>query len=178
MILMVSDRQNQPPSKQNVKECVEFFALYIRKRALCKISVHESNSYGHFSLKKNYFAGQWWDMPLIPAFGRQRQADFWIWDQPGLQSEFQDIQGYTEKPCLKKPKKKKKNKNNCQCHPRAGIKGICHHAGLLFFFNHTPQPGPEPRSRCSKIVSPLISKQVRENPERLCDLDGFEEHLL
>ena len=24
--------------------------------------------------------------------------------QPGLQSEFQDIQGYTEKPCLKKPK--------------------------------------------------------------------------
>jgi hypothetical protein len=24
--------------------------------------------------------------------------------QPGLQSEFQDSQGYTEKPCLKKPK--------------------------------------------------------------------------
>jgi hypothetical protein len=31
--------------------------------------------------------------------------------QPGLQSEFQDSQGYTEKPCLKKPKKKKKKKN-------------------------------------------------------------------
>jgi hypothetical protein len=30
--------------------------------------------------------------------------------QPGLQSEFQDSQGYTEKPCLKKPKKKKKEK--------------------------------------------------------------------
>jgi hypothetical protein len=28
--------------------------------------------------------------------------------QPGLQSEFQDSQGYTEKPCLKKPKKKKR----------------------------------------------------------------------
>jgi hypothetical protein len=27
--------------------------------------------------------------------------------QPGLQSEFQDSQGYTEKPCLEKPKKKK-----------------------------------------------------------------------
>jgi hypothetical protein len=26
--------------------------------------------------------------------------------QPGLQSEFQDSQGYTEKPCLKKKKKK------------------------------------------------------------------------
>jgi hypothetical protein len=26
--------------------------------------------------------------------------------QPGLQSEFQDIQGYTEKPCLEKKKRK------------------------------------------------------------------------
>jgi hypothetical protein len=47
-------------------------------------------------------------MPLIPALGRQRQADFWVQGQPGLQSEFQDSQGYTEKPCLEKPKKKKK----------------------------------------------------------------------
>jgi hypothetical protein len=47
-------------------------------------------------------------MPLIPALGRQRQADFWVWGQPGLQSEFQDSQDYTEKPCLKKTKKKKK----------------------------------------------------------------------
>jgi hypothetical protein len=47
----------------------------------------------------------WWCMPLIPAPGRQRQVDFWVWSQPGLQSEFQDSQGYTEKPCLKKPKK-------------------------------------------------------------------------
>jgi hypothetical protein len=38
---------------------------------------------------------------VIPALGRQRQVDFWIWGQPGLQSEFQDSQGYTEKPCLK-----------------------------------------------------------------------------
>jgi hypothetical protein len=43
----------------------------------------------------------WWHMPLIPALGRQRQADFWVWGQPGLQSELQDNQGYTEKPCLK-----------------------------------------------------------------------------
>jgi hypothetical protein len=47
-------------------------------------------------------------MPLIPALGRQRQADFCVRGQPGLQSEFQDSQGYTEKPCLKKLKKKKK----------------------------------------------------------------------
>jgi hypothetical protein len=32
--------------------------------------------------------------------------------QPGLQSEeFQDSQGYTEKPCLEKPQKKKKKKS-------------------------------------------------------------------
>jgi hypothetical protein len=49
-------------------------------------------------------------MPLIPALGRQRQADFWVQGQPGLQSEFQDSQGYTEKPCLEKPKGKKKKK--------------------------------------------------------------------
>jgi hypothetical protein len=49
-------------------------------------------------------AGWWWRKPLIPALGRQRQADFWVWGQPGLQSEFQDSQGYTEKPHLEKKK--------------------------------------------------------------------------
>jgi hypothetical protein len=50
-------------------------------------------------------------MPLIPALGRQRQKDFWVRGQPGLQSEFQDSQGYTEKPCLgTSPPQKKTNK--------------------------------------------------------------------
>jgi hypothetical protein len=48
----------------------------------------------------------WWHMPLIPALGRQRQAGFWVQGQPGLQSEFQDIQGYTENSCLEKTKNK------------------------------------------------------------------------
>jgi hypothetical protein len=48
----------------------------------------------------------WWRTPLIPALGRQGQADFWVLGQPGLQSEFQDSRGYAEKPCLEKPKKK------------------------------------------------------------------------
>jgi hypothetical protein len=56
--------------------------------------------------EKLYLAGWWGCMPLIPALGRQRQEDFWVWGQPGLQSEFQDSQGYTEKPCLEKPKTK------------------------------------------------------------------------
>jgi hypothetical protein len=53
----------------------------------------------------------WWCTPLIPALGRQRQVDFWVQGQPGLQSEFQDSQDYTEKPCLKKNKKQTNKKS-------------------------------------------------------------------
>jgi hypothetical protein len=49
-------------------------------------------------------------MPLIPALGRQRQVDFCVRGHPGIQSEFQDSQGYKEKPCLKNQKKKKKER--------------------------------------------------------------------
>ena len=45
-----------------------------------------------------------WHTPLIPELGKQRQVDFWIQGQSGLQSEFQDSQRYTEKPCLEKKK--------------------------------------------------------------------------
>jgi hypothetical protein len=50
-------------------------------------------------------------MPLIPALGRQRQVDFWVRGQPSLQSEFQDNQGYADKPCLKKTKQNKTKQN-------------------------------------------------------------------
>jgi hypothetical protein len=58
------------------------------------------------TLKKCIPSRAWWHMPLIPALGRQRQADFWVRGQPGLQSEFQDSQGYTEKPFVEKRKKR------------------------------------------------------------------------
>ena len=51
-------------------------------------------------------SGWWWCIPLILAFGRQMQVDLWVPDQPRLQNEFQDIQGYTEKPCFEKQKQK------------------------------------------------------------------------
>jgi hypothetical protein len=62
--------------------------------------------------------GQWWHTPLIPALGRQRQGDFEVPGQSHLQSEFQDSQGYTEKPCLGKNKTKqnKTKQNNKQPH--------------------------------------------------------------
>jgi hypothetical protein len=53
----------------------------------------------------------WWFTPLIPALWRQRQVDFSVPGQPGLQSEFQDSQRYTEKPCIEKQKQKQNNKN-------------------------------------------------------------------
>jgi len=46
---------------------------------------------------------QWWGTPLIPAL-EERQTDVLDWSQPDLQGEFQNSQGYTEKPCLGKKK--------------------------------------------------------------------------
>ena len=74
-------------------------------------------------------AGQWWHTPLNPALERQRQADFWVRGQPGLQSEFQDSQGCTEKPCLKKTKQKQKNKKtNNKRH------GICSRSNKTWWY--------------------------------------------
>ena len=45
---------------------------------------------GRTQLEKDPIANRWWHTPLIPALGRQGQADFLVQDHPGLQSEFQD----------------------------------------------------------------------------------------
>jgi hypothetical protein len=54
-------------------------------------------------------------MPLILALGRQRQVDFRVRGQPGLQSEFQDSQAIQRNPVSKN--KKNKNKTNKQKRP-------------------------------------------------------------
>ena len=61
-------------------------------------------------------------MSLIEAFGKERQADFIVYSQHDLQSEFQVSQDYTMKPCLKK-KKSKQNKKTKQ-KPKNKTKGI------------------------------------------------------
>ena len=70
-----------------------------------------------------------------PTLERQRQADFWVQGQPGLHSEFQDSQNYTEKPCLEeKTNEQTKNKNkqpNKQTNKKTGF--VLH---VLVFFLH------------------------------------------
>ena len=56
----------------------------------------------HF-LKKDLFSRAWWRTPLIPALGRQRQVDFWVPDQPGLQSD-QTARATQRNPVLEKKK--------------------------------------------------------------------------
>jgi hypothetical protein len=50
-------------------------------------------------------AEQWRHTPLIPALGRQRQVISEFKVSLVYKVEFQDSQGYTEKPCLKNTKK-------------------------------------------------------------------------
>ena len=62
-------------------------------------------------------------MSLTPLLGRQRQVDLQIQGQPGLYSEFQNFQGYTEETLSKKNKtKQNKQKQNKKQKRRKKIK--------------------------------------------------------
>jgi hypothetical protein len=52
--------------------------------------------------------------------GRDRQISEFEANLPGLQSEFQDSQGYTEKPCLEKKERKEGRKKGRQAGRPAG----------------------------------------------------------
>jgi hypothetical protein len=43
----------------------------------------------------------------LDSKGVAEEGDLWVQGEPYQQREFQDSQGYTEKPCLKKKKEKK-----------------------------------------------------------------------
>jgi hypothetical protein len=72
-----------------------------------------------FYLRSYILSRAWWRMPLIPALERQRQVNFWVRGQPGLQTEFQDSQGYTEKPWLE-------NKTKEVIYCSNAFQAICH----------------------------------------------------
>jgi hypothetical protein len=55
-----------------------------------------------FSFKIKTEAGRWWYTTFNPSTWEAGAGGFL---SSGLQSEFQDSQGYTEKPCLEKPEK-------------------------------------------------------------------------
>jgi hypothetical protein len=46
-------------------------------------------------------AGWWWCTPLITALGSQREAEL-LSSGLAWSTEYQESQGYTEKPCLKR----------------------------------------------------------------------------
>jgi hypothetical protein len=56
------------------------------------------------SLKKKIYS--WAGSTELGMAPSQKHMDFWVRGQPGLQSEFQDSQGYMEKPFLKEQKTK------------------------------------------------------------------------
>jgi hypothetical protein len=64
----------------------------------------------------------WWCMLLIPALGRQRQVDFWVRGQPGLQSELaratQRNPGQKTKTTTTTTKKNPKNQTKTKKNPQ------------------------------------------------------------
>jgi hypothetical protein len=98
-------------------------SLFLFKIHLC-VCVY---AYGDHKTSLSGWA--WWRTPLIPALGRQRQVDFWVRGQRGLQSEFQDSQGYTEQPCLEK-----QNKQTNRQTDRQTALGVISRALSIFMF--------------------------------------------
>ena len=61
---------------------------------------------------------------------QEAEAGGFLSSRPGLQSEFQDSQGYTEKPCFEKPTTKKKENEKERGEPQGAVKSFwpgCQH---------------------------------------------------
>jgi hypothetical protein len=81
---------------------VGLLLFFLQLKSLDLVPV-EASGIPAIKKKKVWICQAWWCTPLIPSTGRQI-SEF----EPGLQSEFQGSQGYTEKPCLEKQKQTNK----------------------------------------------------------------------
>ena len=75
-------------------------------------SKHSLCSVTHSSKKKNQLSRLCWCTPLIPALGRQRQANLWVRGQPGLRVSSRRVRATGRNLVSKKPKPKTTTTNN------------------------------------------------------------------
>jgi hypothetical protein len=124
--------------------------------AWCTERVQDSKCYTDKPyLEKQNKAWQWWCMPLIPALGRQRQADFFVRGQPDLQSW---VPG---QPGLHRETLSQKNQNN----KRIYMWNVVYFGGVsIIGINGTPQYSAHPFSLLNKIesLSEWFSKTVSQ----------------
>jgi hypothetical protein len=68
-------KKQKQTNKQKNQPILEAWSLHHTKQVLCHGATSGPST---FTKKKKVLLGQawWWHMPLIPALGRQRQADF------------------------------------------------------------------------------------------------------
>ena len=92
----------------------------------------------------------------------KRQADFWVQGQPGLQSDFQDSQGYTgryfpEKQTNKQTKKNKKQKQNNNKNNNNKTTQLFKMRISVFFFS----------GKCMELENIILS-EVTQTPKEIC----------
>lgn len=96
----LSQNKTDPPQKKSRRkmECVYLcwvfnFVCWSLESTICCLRVP-----GHsIFTEKACMPGGVVDVSFIPGLGRQRKVGLWVCWQPGLQLEFHDNQGYTEK---------------------------------------------------------------------------------
>jgi hypothetical protein len=128
-----------------------------------------------------------WGPPVTPALGRQRQANISGQGQPGLHSEFQDSQGYTEKPCPRERKEQKQTQTEfvglCVCsltlqaRERDRCSGVWRVSpSCLKGEFSSPQPRPAPVCKPSQGGAKVRNLGERSAGERLLRRRGPEQN--